>query len=108
MIPYGLANAPSVFQAFVNEVFQAMLVRQVVVYIDNILVYSATIEDHIAHVRVVLGRLLENRLYVKVSLGYRIRPQGVMMDERKVEPVPTTVKGATTVFGVCQLLPPLH
>jgi hypothetical protein len=59
---------------------------QVVVYIDNIQVYSAILEDHIDHVRVVLGCLLENRLYVKAEkcqfhqvtvsfLGYRISPQ---------------------------------
>ena len=86
-----------------------MLGRQVVVYIDDILVYSATLEDHIAHVRVVLERLLENHLYVKVLkcqfhqvavsfFGYQISPQGVMMEERTVNavrswPVPTTIKG---------------
>lgn len=50
VMPYGLANAPSVFQAFVNEVFQDMLRCQGVMYIDDILVYLATLEDHIAHV----------------------------------------------------------
>lgn len=43
VMPFGLANAPSVFQAFVNEVFWDMLRSQVVVYIDDILVYSATL-----------------------------------------------------------------
>nr|XP_014030246.1 unnamed protein product [Salmo salar] len=46
MMPFGIANAPSVFQAFVNEVSQDMLGHQVVVYINGILVYSATLEDH--------------------------------------------------------------
>jgi hypothetical protein len=95
-----------VFQAFVNE---DMLGCQVVVYIDDILVYSATLEEHIAQVRVVLERFLANHLYVKAEkcqfhqeevsfLGYQIGQQGVMMDERKVDavrswPVPTTIKG---------------
>jgi hypothetical protein len=48
--PFGLANAPSVFQAFINEMFRDMLGREVVVYIDDILVYSATLWDHITHV----------------------------------------------------------
>jgi hypothetical protein len=44
-----------------------MLGRQVVMYIDDILIYSATLEDHIAHVQVVLGHLLETHLYVKAE-----------------------------------------
>ena len=66
VIPYGLANAPSVFQAFVNEMFWDMLGRQVVVYINDVLIYSATLEEHIAQVRIVLGHL-ENHLYVKAE-----------------------------------------
>ena len=49
-MPYGLANALSVFQAFVNEGVRDMSGPQVGVYIDDILVYSATLEDHVAHV----------------------------------------------------------
>ena len=62
-----LANASSVFQVFVNEVFRGMLRCQVVVYIDDILVYLATVEDHITHFRIVLERLLANQLYVKAE-----------------------------------------
>lgn len=109
VIPYGLANAPSVFLAFVNEVFWNMLGHQVVMYIDDMLIYSATLEEHIAHVRVVLGCLLENHLYIKAEkcqlhqaavsfLGYRINLQGVVMEESKVDefrswPVPFIIKG---------------
>lgn len=50
VMPYTLSNAPSVFQALVNKVFRDMIGSQVAVYIDNILVYSANLEDHIAHV----------------------------------------------------------
>lgn len=67
VMAFGLANALSVFQSFVNEVFRVMLGPQVVEYIDDILVYSATLEDHIAHVRVVLERLLANQLFVKAE-----------------------------------------
>ena len=52
------------FQAFINELFRHMLRRQVVVYIDVILVYSVSLEDHIAHVLVVLERLMANHLLV--------------------------------------------
>ncbi|XP_038841161.1 uncharacterized mitochondrial protein AtMg00860-like, partial [Salvelinus namaycush] len=81
----------------------------------NILGYLATLDDHIAHVRVVLECLLANHLYVKAEkgqfhqeavsfLGYQIGTQGVMMDERKADavrswPVPTTIKGLQRFGG---------
>ena len=112
VMPYGLANAPSVFQAFVNEVFWDMLGRQVVMYIADILLYSATLEEHIAHDRVVLGRLMENHLNFKAEkclfqqaavsfFGYRLSLQGVVMEERKV-PVPTIIKGLQRFVGLFQ------
>jgi hypothetical protein len=61
VMPFGLANTLSVFQAFVNKVFRDMLGCQVIVYIDNILVYSATPEDHITDIRAVLECLLANQ-----------------------------------------------
>ena len=68
VMPFGLVlNAPPVFQAFINDVFQDMLGRQVVVYINDILVYSATLEDHVSHIRVVLERLLVNQLCQSVA-----------------------------------------
>ncbi len=63
-MPYGLVNAPSVFQSFVNEVFKDFLNQSVIVYIDDILVYSRYIEEHIIHVRTVLTRLLQNNGFV--------------------------------------------
>uniref|UniRef100_A0A3B3BWV7 Gypsy retrotransposon integrase-like protein 1 n=1 Tax=Oryzias melastigma TaxID=30732 RepID=A0A3B3BWV7_ORYME len=115
VMPFGLCNAPSVFQAFVNDVFRDMLNRFVIVYIDDILIYSSSFEEHVLHVRQVLQRLIKNNLYVKgekcqfhttsVSfLGYVISPQGVAMDQGKVEavlkwPQPTTVKELQRFLG---------
>ena len=65
IMPFGLSNAPSVFQAFINKVFRDMLGRGVGVYIDDILVYSADLTQHVSLVRSVLGRLLEHELYFK-------------------------------------------
>lgn len=62
---FGQSNAPSVFQAFINEVFRDMLERGVVVYIDNILVYSTDRVQHVSLFRSVLRRLLEHDQYVK-------------------------------------------
>ena len=64
---YGLMNAPSVFQAFVDEIFRDLHGQGVVVYIDDILIYSATSAEHVSLVRRVLGRLLEHDLYVKAE-----------------------------------------
>ena len=62
---FGLSNAPSVFQTFINKVFRDMLGWGVVVYIDNVLVYSSDHVQHVSLVRSVLRRLLEHDLYVK-------------------------------------------
>ncbi|KAK3511481.1 hypothetical protein QTP70_008952 [Hemibagrus guttatus] len=64
VMPYGLTNAPAVFQSFLNEVFQDLLYKCVIVYIEDILIYSRCLKTHIHHVRTVLSRLLEHRLYV--------------------------------------------
>uniref|UniRef100_A0A3B3BMY4 Gypsy retrotransposon integrase-like protein 1 n=1 Tax=Oryzias melastigma TaxID=30732 RepID=A0A3B3BMY4_ORYME len=98
VMPFGLCNAPSVFQAFVNDVFRDLLNKFVIVYIDDILVYSDTLEEHVSHVRQVLQRLIAHRLYAKQEkcefhqtsisfLGYVISAQGVAMDQGKVDAV---------------------
>ncbi|XP_073701959.1 matrix-remodeling-associated protein 5 [Garra rufa] len=115
VMPFGLANSPSYFQAFVNEVFRDMLNRWVIVYIDDILIFSNTLEEHVQHVRSVLQRLIQHQLYAKEEkcqfhqesitfLGYVISPEGVAMDERKVTavlewPRPKTLKELQRFLG---------
>ncbi|KAL0154119.1 hypothetical protein M9458_050578 [Cirrhinus mrigala] len=115
VMPFGLANSPSYFQAFVNEVFRDMLNRWVIVYIDDILIYSSSHAEHIQHVRAVLQRLIKHQLYCKEEkcefhqekvafLGYIISPEGVAMDEKKVNavrnwPRPTTLKELQRFLG---------
>jgi hypothetical protein len=83
-----------VFLSFINKV-RDMLGRWVVVYIDDILVYSTTHKQHVSHVRSVLERLIGHRLYAKVEkclffqqavsfLGYRIPTAVVEMEEQRV------------------------
>ena len=67
VMPFGLTNGPAVFQALINDVLRDVINRNVFVYLDNILVFSETLEEHVAHVRLVLQRLLENRLYAKAG-----------------------------------------
>ncbi|KAK3528595.1 hypothetical protein QTP70_005006 [Hemibagrus guttatus] len=108
VMPYGLSNAPSVFQSFMNEIFRDMLHRFVIVYVDNILIYSPNLSDHVDHTKHVLNRLRHYHLYLKLEkcefhqsttqfLGYIISPKGIQMDCTKVEaiqswPQPCTVK----------------
>ncbi|KAL0152879.1 hypothetical protein M9458_051812, partial [Cirrhinus mrigala] len=94
VMPYGLSNLPSIFQTFMNEIFRDMLNRSVIVYTDDILIYSPNLEEHQRHVTHVLQRLREHHLYLKGEkcefhkttvqfLGYVITPEGVQMDQRK-------------------------
>lgn len=64
-MPYGLANSSSIFQSFMYEVFRDMLHSHVTVYIDDILIYPNSYEQHVEHVLKVLHRLIENNLYMK-------------------------------------------
>ncbi len=115
VMPFGLSNSPSVFQAFINDVFRDMLNRWVIVYIDDILIYSDSYKDHVKHVRVVLQRLIAHQLYAKTEkcefhqstvsfLGYVISSGGVAMDERKMRavvnwPRPHSVKELQCFLG---------
>ncbi len=115
VMPFGLVNSPSVFQSFINDVFRDMLDHYVIVYIDNILIYSETLQEHIQHVRSVLQRLIKYQLYAKLEkcefhttsvafLGYIISQEGVAMDESKVHavlnwPLPSNIKELQRFLG---------
>ena len=62
VMPYGLTNAPAIFQSFVNEVCQEMINRFLIIYIDDLLIYSYSLKEHIKHVQKVLQRLLDHNL----------------------------------------------
>ncbi|KAK3575262.1 hypothetical protein QTP86_023383 [Hemibagrus guttatus] len=115
VMPFGLTNAPAVFQALINGVFQDFLGKGVIAYINDILVYSASMEDHVCQVWEVLARLQRHHLYVKLEkcefhrttvtfLGYVISRQGVEMDVGKVRavtewPAPATVRELQWFLG---------
>ena len=98
VMPYGLMNAPSIFQAFVDEISRDLQGQGVVVYVDDILIYSTTRAEHVSLVRRVLGRLLEHDIYVKAEkclffqqsisfLGLRISTSGVEMESDRITAV---------------------
>lgn len=65
VMPFGLSNTPATFQALMNEILRPFLRRFVLVFFDNILIYSTTWVDHLCHIHVVLGVLQQHRLFVK-------------------------------------------
>jgi hypothetical protein len=67
IVPFGLTNAPATLQAYINNVLREYLDFFVSVYIDNILVYSRTFEEHVKHVRIVLHALKKFNLRLKKS-----------------------------------------
>ncbi len=67
VMPFGLVNAPAVFQALINDVLRDMLNRFVFVYLDDILIFSKNLQEHVQHVRLVLKQLLGNYLFVKTG-----------------------------------------
>uniref|UniRef100_A0A8C5N9Y2 Gypsy retrotransposon integrase-like protein 1 n=1 Tax=Gouania willdenowi TaxID=441366 RepID=A0A8C5N9Y2_GOUWI len=115
VMPFGLTNAPAVFQALVNDVLRDMLNRFVFVYLDDILIFSKTPSEHQQHVRMVLQRLLENKLFVKSEkcefhvpeisfLGYIVAQGEMQMDPAKVSavtewPPPTNRKQLQRFLG---------
>jgi hypothetical protein len=64
---FGLTNAPAYFMYLMNKVFMEYLDKFVVVFIDNIYVYSKSEEEHEEHIRLVMQKLRDHRLYVKLS-----------------------------------------
>ncbi|KAG1956972.1 retrotransposable element [Pimephales promelas] len=98
VMPFGLSNSPAVFQALVNNVLRDMVDQFIYVYLDDILIFSSSLQEHVQHVRRVLQRLLENGLFVKAEkcsfhaqsvpfLGYIISSEGLRVDPDKVKAV---------------------
>jgi hypothetical protein len=95
---FRLTNEPAYFINLMNKVFMEELDRFVVVFIEDILIYSKTAEEHEEHLRIVLERLRQHKLYTKFSkcefwmekvafLGHVLSAEGIAMDPSKVESV---------------------
>jgi len=98
VMPFGVTNAPGVFVEYINRIFHPYLDQFVVVFIENILVYSKAEEEHAEHLRVVLQVLKEKRLFAKLSkcefwlrevgfLGHVISKGGIAVDPSNVDAV---------------------
>lgn len=98
-MPFSLTNAPAVFQALINDVLRDMLNHFVFVYLDDILIFSRTLEEHVQHVRLVLQRLLENKLYVKPEKCEFYLPSvsflGYIVAQVQLQPDPVKIRAVT-------------
>ncbi|KAJ1164023.1 hypothetical protein NDU88_004470 [Pleurodeles waltl] len=116
VMPFGLTNAPAIFQRFMDSVFSDLLNQTVVIYLDDILIYSRNPELHSSHVKQVLQRLRAHQLFCKPEkcefdmtevkyLGYHLSPTGIAMDQEKVQailewPSPSSIKETQCFLGL--------
>ena len=116
VMPFGLTNTPAAFMALMNRVFQPYLDKFVIVFIDDILVYSRTVEDHAENLRITLQTLREKQLYAKLSkcefwidqvvfLGHVISKWRIEVDPKKIKTVlkwevPTNVPEVWSFLGL--------
>jgi len=97
-MPFGVTNAPTVFMDYMNMIFQPYLDQFFIIFIDDILIYSKSPQEHAHHLRIMLSILREKQLYVKFRkcefllsevkfLGQVISQGGVAVDQSKVQVV---------------------
>jgi hypothetical protein len=113
---FGLTNAPTYFMYLMNSVFMPKLDKFVIMFIDDILIYSENKEDHAKHLRIVLTRLRDHQLYAKFSkcgfwlkivpfLSHVLSKHGISVDPSKVQEVmdwksPTIVHEVQSFLGL--------
>jgi len=117
VLPFGLTNGPATFQRYINHIFADVLDDFLTAYLDDLLIYSGSREEHTKHVRLVLERLRDAGLQADIRkcefyttktkyLGFIISRDGLAVDPEKIQAInewvsPTTVKGLQAFLGFC-------
>ena len=115
-MPFGLCNAPATFQRLMNKVFAVEINQFILVYLDDILVFSKSVEEHWEHPKIALERLRETKLFGRIHkceflktrvdyLGYEVSEQGIHASPEKVRavvnwPKPQTVHDVRSFLGL--------
>jgi hypothetical protein len=116
VVPFGLSNALVVFICLMNGIFREYLDKVVIVFLDDILIYSKSEEEHEQHLRMVLWVLREYQIYAKLSkcsfyqrqihyLGHIISKEGIVVDPKKIKsiqewPTPRNVTKVRSFMGL--------
>jgi hypothetical protein len=116
VMSFGLTNAPAHFMYLMNSIFMSELDKFVMIFINDILIYSSHMEEHEEHLRIILQLLRDHQLYSKFSkcefwikevsfLGYVVSPEGIVVDPGKVKEVlewkpPTMVSEVQSFLGL--------
>ena len=115
VMPFGLTSAPSTFMSLMNGIFSPFLDKYIIIYLDDILIYSKTLDEHLQHIRSALQILRKEQLYCKLSkceliqhkvkfLGFIVGSDGITADPEKVSaikdwPIPKDVTGVRSFLG---------
>jgi transposase InsO family protein len=116
VLPFGLTNAPPTFQSLMNRVLEEFKDKFALVYLDDILIFSPTLDQHEQHVRMVLDKLREHHLYLNPEkcrfgvqelsfVGYKVTANGILPEDAKVKkvqewPTPTNVQEVRQFLGL--------
>ena len=116
VMPFGLSNAPAIFQELMSVVLQECS-EFATAYLDDILIFSSSFEEHLTHLNIIFQKLRQHKLKLKLKkcsflktetnyLGFVIDEQGIKPDQKKVEairslPVPTCVREVRSFVGMC-------